>query len=273
MTVTTAVVPVAGRGTRLRPATRALPKEMLPVGGRPVVQHVVEELAANGIERVLFVTAPGKESIDAHFLGEMAGVTFASVTEPAANGLGDAVLQADGLVGGDPFAVALGDAILGTGERPPVVRELGGALRRHDAACAIAVREVPRAQTGRYGIVVADDIDDGRVALVRAIVEKPHPDVAPSTLAVGGRYVMTPAIFPALREVAAAATGELELTDAIAALVRAGAPVVAVRLGPVARHDIGSQEGYARAFLAFALTDPAYGASLRQYVRELLVAQ
>ena len=113
--VTTAVVPVAGRGTRLRPATRALPKEMLPVGGRPVVQHVVEELAANGIERVLFVTAPGKEAIEEHFVGDTAAVQFASVIQPAPRGLGDAILRAEGHTGEGPFAVAQDIAA-----RPPV---------------------------------------------------------------------------------------------------------------------------------------------------------
>ena len=112
--VTTAVVPVAGRGTRMRPATRALPKEMLPVGDRPVVQHVVEELAASGIERVVFVTAPGKEAIAEHFVGDTAGVALASVVQAVPRGLGDAVLQAHGLVGDERFAIALGDCIVGT---------------------------------------------------------------------------------------------------------------------------------------------------------------
>ena len=268
--MTTAVVPVAGRGTRLRPATRALPKEMLPVGGRPVVQHVVEELAASGIDRVLFVTAPGKEAIEEHFVGETAGVTFASVTQRVPLGLGHAVLQAEGHVGDGCFAVALGDSILGMGEHPPVIAQLGAALEQHGAVCAIAVRDVPRAHTGRYGIVVADG--DGTVARVSAIVEKPHPIDAPSTLAVSARYVMTPAIFTALREIGAGPTGELELTDAIAALVAAGEPVVALRLGSIPRHDIGTHEGYARAFLSFALTDPDHGESLRRYARELLDA-
>ena len=266
--VTTAVVPVAGRGTRLRPATRALPKEMLPVGGKPVVQHVVEELAANGIERVLFVTAPGKEAIEEHFVGETAALTFASVIQPAPRGLGDAILQAEGRTGDAPFAVALGDSILGTREHPDVVARLAAALCEHGAACAIAVRDVPRAHTGRYGIVVTDG--DGEITRVTAIAEKPDPAVAPSTLAVSARYVMTAAIFAALRAVDVGRDGELELTDAIDALVAGGAPVVALRLGAIARHDIGSHEGYARAFVSFALTDPVFGASLRRHARELL---
>lgn len=283
-------MPVAGRGTRLRPATRALPKEMLPVGGKPVIQHIVEELAANGIERIVFVTAPGKEAIGTHFEGEYAGVTFASTVQPVPRGLGDAVLLAERLVDRTPFAIALGDAILGTRDAPDVVARLGRALEEHDATCVIAVREVARAVTGRYGIVVTDDTgfgaapggdtvggrggpgESGGIARVRAILEKPSPADAPSTLAVSARYVMTPAVFDALRATRVGRSGEVELTDAIAALVDAGALVLAMRLDGVPRHDIGTHEGYARAFLAFALTDPDYGEALRRHARALLDA-
>ena len=182
--VTTAVVPVAGLGTRLLPATKSQPKEMLPVGGKPVVQHVVEELADAGIERVVFVTGRGKGSIEDHFdhdpvlmrtlalraddeligrLGfERMGVTFAYTRQPAPRGLGDAVLCAEGFTGDGPFAVALGDAIIGTRARNGIVARLGEALEAHGAVCAIAVREVPREQTGRYGIVVAGGRRRGR---------------------------------------------------------------------------------------------------------------
>ncbi len=128
--VTTAVVPVAGFGTRLLPATRAVPKEMLPVGGKPVVQHVVEELAASGIERAVLVTARGKEAIEQHFAGEDFGIELEFVLQPAMRGLGDAVLCAEAAVGDVPFAVALGDAIIGTGERVDVVERLGGRAAR-----------------------------------------------------------------------------------------------------------------------------------------------
>ncbi len=218
--VTTAVVPVAGLGTRLLPATKSQPKEMLPVGGKPVVQHVVEELAAAGIERVVFVTGRGKGAIEDHFdrdpmlraalerrgddelLRRLAfedlGVTFAYTRQPEPLGLGDAVLCAAGLGGEAPFAIALGDAILrAPSGQPLVVQRLADALEQHDGACAIAVRDVPRAETGRYGIVATQDTGD--VVRVHGLVEKPEPDAAPSTLAVAGRYVMTPAIFGALR--------------------------------------------------------------------------
>jgi len=292
--VTTAVVPVAGLGTRLLPATKSQPKEMLPVGGKPVVQHVVEELAAAGIERIVFVTGRGKGAIEDHFdrdpmltaelerrgdpellarLGfEQMGVSFSYTRQPSPRGLGDALLCADGFTGTGPFAVALGDAILGTRDGPPVIARLAAALEQHGAGCAIAVRDVPRSQTGRYGIVSTDDDGGGGVALVSAIVEKPDPAAAPSTLAVAARYVMTPAIFAALRETPPAVNGEVELTHAIARLIAHGTPVVAVRLGDVERHDVGTHESYAAAFLAFALTDPAHGQRMRALARALLAA-
>lgn len=286
-------MPVAGLGTRLLPATKSQPKEMLPVGGKPVVQHVVEELARAGIERVVFVTGRGKGAIEDHFDAdpvltralqqrgddellarlrfEHMGVSFAYTRQPSPRGLGDAVLRAEGFTGEAPFVVALGDAIFGTREPPDVVARLATALEQHGAACAIAVREVPRAQTGRYGIVSVQQTpaEDG-VARVTAIVEKPDRAHAPSTLAVSARYVLTPAIFDALRRTEPGATGEVELTDAIARLIDDDATVVAVNLGDVVRHDVGTHESYAAAFLRFALTDPDHGERLRALARSLL---
>src|SRR4051794_7283637 len=265
---------------------------MLPVDGKPVVQHVVEELARAGVERVVFVTGRGKGAIEDHFDAdpvltsalqqrgddelldrlrfEHMGVAFAYTRQPSPRGLGDAVLCAEGFTGDAPFAVALGDAIFGTREPPDVVARLGAALHAHGAACAIAVREVAREQTGRYGIVSTSDPDADGVAYVKAIVEKPDPATAPSTLAVSARYVLTPAIFDALRATAPGITGEVELTDAIARLIAGGHRVVAVNLGDVVRHDVGTHESYAAAFLHFALTDPDHGERLRSLARSLL---
>jgi UTP--glucose-1-phosphate uridylyltransferase len=290
--VTTAVVPVAGLGTRLLPATKSQPKEMLPVGGKPVVQHVVEELARAGVQRVVFVTGRGKGAIEDHFdhdpvlartleqrgddellarlRFEHMGVTFAYTRQPTPRGLGDAVLRAEGYTSDAPFAVALGDAIFGTREPTDVVVRLAAARDAHGAACAVAVREVPREQTGRYGIVSTDALDPDGVARVTAIVEKPDPAAAPSTLAVSARYVLTPAIFAALRETTPGVSGEVELTDAIAHLISTGETVVAVSLGDVVRHDVGTHESYAEAFLRFALTDPDHGERLRALARALL---
>ena len=289
--VTTAVVPVAGLGTRLLPATKSQPKEMLPVGGKPVVQHVVEELAAAGIQRVVFVTGRGKGAIEDHFdrdpvlraalerrgdeelltrlAFEELGVSFSYTRQPEPLGLGDAVLRAEGFGGDAPFAVALGDAILrGPADSRPVIQRLADARHEHGAACAIAVREVPRDQTGRYGIVATEDMGD--VVRVDALVEKPKPDDAPSTLAIAARYVMMPAIFAALRATPRASNGELELTDAIARLVAQGETVVAVRLGETKRYDVGTHASYAEAFLAFALADPDHGERLRAAARAQL---
>jgi UTP--glucose-1-phosphate uridylyltransferase len=274
--VTTAVVPVAGLGTRLLPATKSVPKAMLPVGGKPVVQHVVEELAVAGIERVVFVTGRGSAAIEAHFdadpvlraalerrgdadaLSRLAfeelGLTFAYARQPEPLGLGDAVLRAEEFVGDAPFAIALGDAILrGPKDRRPVMQRLADALEAHGAACAIAVRDIPREQTSRYGIVATQD--SGEVVRVDDLVEKPEPNEAPSTLAITARYVMTPAIFDALRGTPRTSDGELELTDAIARLVEQGQTVVAVRLGDTTRYDVGTHETYAEAFRAFAPAD------------------
>jgi UTP--glucose-1-phosphate uridylyltransferase len=292
--VSIAVVPVAGLGTRLLPATKSQPKEMLPVGGKPVVQHVVEELAHSGIQRVVFVTGRGKGSIEDHFDHdpvltralalrgddellarldfERMGVSYAYVRQAEPRGHGDALLRAEGIAGDGPFAVALGDAIIGTRARNGIVRRLVDALERHGAACAIAVREVPREHTGRYGIVSLHPADEGDVARVTGIVEKPDPHAAPSTWAVAARYVMTPAIFGALRATEAGAHREVELTDAIALLVAGGTPVVALKLGDLERHDVGNHESYAKAFLSFALTDPQHGAALRTHARALLDA-
>lgn len=261
--VTTAVVPVAGLGTRLLPATRAVPKEMLPVGGKPVVQHVVEELADSGIERVVFITARGKEAIEQHFGAVSLGMRCEYVIQQERRGLGDAVLCAEAATGAEPFAIALGDAILGTRHRPPVVARLARVLDDARAVCAVAVRDVPREQTSRYGIVSIEGAGERAVARVSAIVEKPDPASAPSTLAVAARYVMTPAIYDALRDTPPGSTGELELTDAMALLIAQGSRVMALDIGDLVRHDVGSHESYAAAFLAFALTDPDYGERLR----------
>lgn len=279
--MTTAVVPVAGFGTRLLPATKSQPKEMLPVGGKPVVQHVVEELAAAGIERIVFVTGRGKGAIEDHF--DRRSHADRDARGPRRRGAARALgVRAHGrLVRLHPPALAARtwrsaavrgglhrrravrrcarDAILGTREKPAVVARLAQALETRGAGCAIAVRDVPRAQTGRYGIVTTDGA--GEVTPVTAIVEHPDPEQAPSTLAVAARYVMSPAIYGALRASAPGASGELELTDAIARLIADGTPVVAVRLGDVERHDVGTHESYAAAFLRFALTDPDYGSA------------
>lgn len=302
--VTDAVIPVAGLGTRLLPATKSMPKEMLPVGAKPVVQHVVEELRACGIERVLLVTGRSKRAIEDHFdpdaelvrrlreqgkeelLAELAfdhmGIQVLSTRQHRPRGLGDAVACADAFAADRPFAVALGDAILGRHAPSTIVTDLAAAREATGAVAAIAVRTVAAQEIGRYGIVapsplLADDaarLDPAlaqRTCVVAGLVEKPRPEEAPSDLAVAARYVLHPRVFGALRETPPDPGGEIQLTDALARLIAAGERIVAVRLPDgVERYDIGTVESYCATFVEFALTDPQVGATLRARVRELL---
>ncbi|MCP9492067.1 MAG: sugar phosphate nucleotidyltransferase, partial [Solirubrobacteraceae bacterium MAG38_C4-C5] len=250
MPLSVAVVPVAGLGTRLLPATKSQPKEMLPVGVKPVVQHVVEELAGCGIERIVLVTGRGKHAIEDHFdpdprlvralreegkeellarLGfERGGPQIAYVRQPRPLGLGDAVGRAAGLVpAGEAFAVALGDAIIGCHRRSDVVARLGRARERYGAVAAIAVEEVPAQLTSRYGIVApAGDVDGDGAFPLADLVEKPSPAEAASRLAIAGRYVLMPEVLAVLERTPPGLGGEVQLTDALRALLREGRPVV-----------------------------------------------
>jgi UTP--glucose-1-phosphate uridylyltransferase len=295
--ITDAVVPVAGLGTRLLPATKSQPKEMLPVGAKPVVQHVVEELCSCGVDRILFVTGRRKGAIENHFdhdaeleraLGERgnshllakleaeaSGAQFLYTRQPRPRGLGDALLHAERFAGSDPFVVALGDTIIGRHRRATIVDRLRDAFERSGAACAVAVERVPRELAARYGIVAPRGeapIGDGAASFELAgIVEKPSAAGAPSEFAVAARYVLGPAIFEALRTCPPDGDGELQLTDAIASLIAGGEKVVAVPLADdEPRHDIGGIDSYLATFVEFALTDPEHGERLRERARELL---
>jgi UTP--glucose-1-phosphate uridylyltransferase len=255
--VTHAVIPAAGRGTRLLPVTRAVPKELLPLGRRPLVQHVVDELGEAGIEHAVLVTARGKTALIDHLDGlDGLPVRIATVRQPEARGLGDAVLCAEGLTGAGPFVVALGDALVGAS----AVRALVEAVDAGGLDGAIAVERVAADRVGRYGIVATDD-----GGLVTGLVEKPAPGSAPSDLAVAARYVLPAAIFGVLRAASPGADGEVGLTEAIAALVRDGARIAAVPLPTGARRlDVGSPAGYAAAFTAHALADPELAPAVRE---------
>ncbi len=277
-----AIVPVAGLGTRLLPATRSAPKEMLPIVDKPVVQYVVEELSRAGIDRVLMVTGRRKRAIEDHFDADpelagspppAAGVQLFYTRQPTPAGLGDAVAR--GASFADPTSpgvvVALGDAILEPDGEPEIVTRLIEAHTAHRADATIAVSEVAPAHTGRYGIVVGSPLAPGGVLTVARIVEKPAPGTIDSTLAVAARYVLGPAVFAALRDQAPGSGGEIQLTDAIASVIEGGGRVLAVPLaGGERRHDIGTVEGYCRAFLAHALTHPQFGEALRAQASALL---
>jgi UTP--glucose-1-phosphate uridylyltransferase len=291
MDIDIAVVPVAGLGTRLLPATKSQPKEMLPVGRKPVVQYVVEELTRVGTRQVLFVTGPGKTSIENHFdlnpeliqtlretgkeelLEELAfersAVQFFYTRQRQLLGLGHAVLCARSFVGRRPFVVALGDSIIGMHAESDVVRRMVRCFLERDAVAVIAFEEVPRSDVVHYG--VAAPLSEGDVFEVGDVIEKPPVEEAPSTLAIAARYVLSPAVFDALEQTLPSKGGEIQLTDAIRALIRQGGRVYGVRLtGGERRYDIGNIDAYFRAFVEFALADPRHGADLRRYLKELL---
>jgi UTP--glucose-1-phosphate uridylyltransferase len=280
--ITTAVVPVAGLATRLRPLSLGVPKGLLPVAGRPVIGRIVDELVACGIERVVLVTGGGREGFEAQFAG-VARPEIVFAEQPRPQGLGDAILCAAPKLDA-PFAIALGDALLGRGERPARVVERLAAAVEGGAVVAVAVEEVAAADVSRYGIVVPSDPaaaaahadavaaargGDAAVAPfpIAAVVEKPAPNVAPSRLAVAGRYAATPALLDALRDTAPGAGGEIQLADALAALDG----VVGVRLEPgEERFDVGNVPGYCAAFVEYALSDAELGPALRDRARALL---
>lgn len=298
MSVEKVVIPVAGLGTRLLPATKSQPKEMLPIGRKPVVQYVVEEMIAQDLKKILFVTGRNKRSIEDHFdrdpdlarsLSERVdsevleqldyegqGVHFFYTRQripegrSAPAGLGDAVGTAREFVGDEPFVVALGDAIIRGGDHVELVRRLIHAHLHHGSACTIAVMEVEEEDTYRYGIVnpkgrAGSDFE------IEDIVEKPSRADAPSNLAVAARYVFSPDIFSAIDRTVPGVGGEVQLTDAIRILLKMGKKVRCVRLkADEKRYDIGNPELYFKAFVDFALMDQQYGYMVRQYLQKRL---
>lgn len=284
-----AVIPVAGLGTRLLPATKSQPKEMLPVGRKPIVQYIVEELIQVGVKEILFVTGPGKTSLENHFdmnhelvqtlrekgkeeqLAELEfdrfHVQYYYTRQRQLLGLGHAVSCARSFVGSDPFVVALGDSIIGLNAQSDVVRRMEACFEEENCAAVIAFEEVPRHEVSQYGI--ARPASDGEVFQLLDIIEKPALDEAPSNLAVAARYVFTPRIFAALDRTEPGKGGEIQLTDAIKLLIEEGEKVCGVRLQGERRYDIGNFESYFQAFVEFALADEKYGASLRDYIRSL----
>ena len=291
MFIQNAVIPVAGLGTRLLPATKSQPKEMLPVAKKPVVQYVVEELEANGIKQILLVTGKSKTSIENHFdfdheltrhlretgkeelLPELEyermRLQFFFTRQRTQKGLGDAVMCAQHFTKDSPFVVALGDTILGLDKPSLITQELADVFVRNGAACVIAVEEVAEEDVSSYGIVQPNG--SGDVFEIADLVEKPSPQAAPSNLAIASRYVFSPSIYPALQHTPADRHGEIQLTDAIRLLLKEGKKVFGIRLpAQDRRYDVGNFQSYFEAFVDFALTDPQLGEHLRQYLRERL---
>ena len=288
-----AVVPVAGLGTRLLPATKSQPKEMLPVARKPIVQFVVEELVANGIRQVLFVTGRGKASIENHFDRdpeldraleranrkdaphdanfETLDAQFFYTRQRYPKGLGDAVACGERFAGGKPFVVALGDSTLGLNARSKSVSRMTKIFETKAADCVIAVETIPLSEAPHYGIVRPAGDATGDFFEIQDLVEKPSPEKAPSNLAVAGRYVFSPAIFQEIRRVHADRRGEVQLTDAIRLLCKAGRRVIGYRLpAGEKRYDIGNFPSYYLSFVEFALADPLYGAEFRRELVQLL---
>ena len=288
-TIRKAVFPVAGLGTRFLPATKAAPKEMLPVVDKPLIQYAVEEAYAAGIRHMIFVTGRSKRAIEDHFdtayeleteleqaqKNELLALVrsvqpddmvCAYVRQNRMLGLGHAVLCAEPLVGNEPFAVLLADDLMvGPAGQEGVMSQM---VRAHaqQGRSILAVQEVPQDQVRRYGIVAGESAGKQMIR-VEQIVEKPSPEKAPSRMGVAGRYILTPGIFEEIRQQSTGVGGEIQLTDAIARLMQREAVYAFQYAGK--RYDCGSKEGFLEATVELALQHPQVGESFRQYLQSL----
>lgn len=285
--ITKAIFPAAGLGTRFLPATKASPKEMLPLVDKPLIQYVVEEAVASGIEEIVLITGRGKRAIEDHFdvafeleedlkakgkhklLSEVQRIanliTFCYIRQKKALGLGHAVLTAKRIVGDESFAVLLGDDIIDA--EVPVMKQMLGVYQRYPATI-LAIQKVPKNQTHQYGIIDGKRIEDG-VYLVKDMVEKPSPSEAPSNLAIIGRYILTPGIFGALEQTKPGKGGEIQLTDGLKLLMETQ-PIYAYEFTGV-RHDAGDKLGFLKATVEFGLKNEEFGAEFRHYLQKLKI--
>jgi UTP--glucose-1-phosphate uridylyltransferase len=287
--LTKAVFPVAGMGTRFLPATKASPKEMLPVVDKPLIQYAVEEAYEAGIRHMIFVTGRSKRAIEDHFdtayeleaelkaAGKQVLLDVVHSVQPddmfcsyvrqaRALGLGHAVLCAEHLVGDEPFAVLLADDLMrGKAGGPGVLKQMADVFAKQQAS-VLAVQEVPLAQVHRYGIVAGERMSD-QLVNVQKMVEKPKADVAPSRLAVAGRYILTPAVFDRIRAGGRGVQGEIQLTDGIAGLLASEKVLAYSYEGK--RYDCGSKEGFLQATVELALEHPEVREDFRNYLKNL----
>jgi UTP--glucose-1-phosphate uridylyltransferase len=286
-----AVFPAAGLGTRFLPATKAQPKEMLPLVDKPTIQYGVEEAVASGVSNIILVTGRGKNAIEDHFdvsaeleaflesrgkleqleevrsISRLINVSYVRQGEPL--GLGHAVLVTEAIVGGEPFAVILADDVIDA--EPPGLRQMLDVYERADGP-VIAVERVPEDQVSSYGIVdveLAPQLGRG-VFRIKNLVEKPPRHEAPSNLAIIGRYVLTPDIFPALRDTARDKSGEIQLTNGMKQLL-SSRPLYAYEIDGV-RHDTGNKLGFLKAVVYFGLKRPELAAAFRDYLDSLNLA-
>jgi len=262
------------------PATRSQPKEMLPVGRKPTIQHVVEELAVSGLHEVLLISGQGKRAIEDH-LDRDAGVNheehapwmdlrFFHARQSQPRGLADAIAIGEPFAGGKPFVVALGDTILVSHARQPLLARMIDVHAKRRPAATIAVEEVPHELVSRYGIVSPEGEPDS-VFRINGFVEKPEPSKAPSNLAAAGRYILDPVIFDAIRRTKPGIGGEIWLTDALSLLLEEGREILCVRLRKGEhRLDIGNFLSYYQAFIELALSDPQHGGQVRRWLSDYL---
>jgi UTP--glucose-1-phosphate uridylyltransferase len=286
MSVRKAVFPAAGLGTRFLPATKAQPKEMLPLVDKPTIQYVVEEAVASGLDEIIIVTGRNKRAIEDHFdaafeleyylndrgkhdelaqirtISELASVCYVRQKEPL--GLGHAILVARPLVGTEPFGVFLGDDIIG-GATVPCMRQLLDVFEKYEAP-VVAVEQVPLERIHQYGVIAGRHLG-GRVWEISDLVEKPRAEEAPSDLAIIGRYVLTPDVFEILADTRADARGEIQLTDGLRTL-RRQRPMYAVQFEGK-RYDTGDKLGFLKATVEFALARPDLADAFREYLKSL----
>ncbi len=283
-----AVFPVAGLGTRFLPVTKATPKEMLPIVDKPLIQYAVEEAIAAGIKELIFITSSSKRAIEDHFDSNYeleakleqrgqtellkivqdilpAGVSCVYVRQPKTLGLGHAVLCAKNLVCNEPFAVLLADDLIQEGSHGCLSEMM--LMFTETQANVIALESIPHAHTKKYGIVGFDSPRAEKLHRISRIVEKPDPEKAPSNLAVVGRYILRPSIFPALEETMPDANGEIQLTDGISRLLTAEAFYGYYLTGT--RYDCGSKLGYLKATVNYALHHPELAEAFKAYLRDV----
>jgi UTP--glucose-1-phosphate uridylyltransferase len=285
MPITKAVFPAAGLGTRFLPATKASPKEMLPLVDKPLIQYVVEEAISSGIEEIIIITGRGKRAIEDHFdisfeledilrqkgkkkllaevqkISNMLDICYVRQKEPS--GLGHAILCARNLVKGEPFAVLLGDDVIDA--KVPVLRQMLEVYYTYNAP-VIAIQEVDRSQVSNYGIIKATRIEEG-IYRVTDMVEKPPVDDAPSNLAIIGRYILTPDIIELLKKTRPGSGKEIQLTDALRDLAKTR-PVYAYKFRGK-RYDAGDKLGFLKATVEFALKNEEFGEDFREYLKTL----
>ena len=282
-----AVIPAAGLGTRFLPATKAQPKEMLPIVDKPTLQYIIEEAVASGVEEILIITGRNKKSIEDHFdksvelelelenkgkthlleivrgISNMVNIHYIRQKEP--KGLGDAIYCARYFIGDEPFAIMLGDDMVDNGQGPPCLKQLIDAYEAHNASI-LGVQEVDKENTDKYGIIDGQKLSNN-IYKVKALVEKPDPDQAPSNVAILGRYIITPQIFDILGQIPPGKNGEIQLTDALEILKDKEDMYAYVFEGR--RYDLGDKLGFLQATVDAALKKPELRDEFLRYLNQV----